>query len=49
MCYSGYIFCASCTVSTAHLIRSSLESECSRSLVPVLMISDLGVVTEAIV
>ena len=49
MCYSGYIFCGSSTVSTAHLIRSSLESECSRSLVPVLMISDLGVVTEAIV
>ena len=47
MCYSGYIFCASSTVSTAHLIRSSLESECSRSLVPVLMMSDLGVVTEA--
>ena len=49
MCYSGYIFCASSTVSTAHLIRSSLESECSRSLVPVLMMSDLGAVTEAFV
>ena len=31
------------------MIRSSLQSECSRSLVPVLMMSDLGAVTEAFV
>ena len=50
MWHSRYLFCASSIVSTAHLIiRSLLESECSGSLVPVLMMSDLGAVTEAIV
>ena len=49
MWHCRYLFCTSSTVSTAHLIKSSLESECSRSLVPVLMVSDLGAVTEAFV
>ena len=49
MWHCRYLFCASSIVSTAHLIGSSLESECSGSLVPVLMMSDLGAVTEAFV
>ena len=49
MWHCRYFFCTSSTVSIVHLIKSSLESECSRSLVPVWMMSDSGAVTEAFV
>ena len=44
MWQSGHLFSANFTVFIAHLIISSLDLVCCKSLVPVWIISDLGAV-----